>query len=406
MSINRNFEAFFCVEPAKLNESDEVITFSRSICCHNSSQSFKTSRVTWTYPQDVSSITSELRDIPQFCFPDLETIKLESGERSKTEHFTFTLTDKDGSRIYGICLRNLSSGEGQQYNIRRRPKYCLCIITRYPFFAMFRLVLIQVQAMKLLDQHSELYFLEAIYNHRVLSRRDNIEIAMMPSLRIYRPFKINTSDGKSSHPISPLCEILGIDKFFLLMSAALCERRIIFIANDVEALSAAVHAAAAMLYPFQWQHILIPLLPSNLLSYASAPMPYIIGVRRYLLSRLVKEALADVIIVDVDTGECTVQGGATVIDLVGDSASSRNLAREGKDRMMAGFRDVGTKLFAVASDQSSSQTQVGINLMGTGNVRDLMACIMADLKMEWASRPSGGGLGRLGRSAADTSKDK
>ena len=48
-----------------------------------------------------------------------------------------------------------------------------------------------------------------------------------------------------------------------------------------------VHAASAMIAPFQWQHVCIPLLPSSLLSYAAAPVPYLIGVQRYLLARLV-----------------------------------------------------------------------------------------------------------------------
>lgn len=48
-----------------------------------------------------------------------------------------------------------------------------------------------------------------------------------------------------------------------------------------------MHAAAAMIAPFQWQHVFIPLLPSALLFYAAAPVPYLMGVRRYLLARLV-----------------------------------------------------------------------------------------------------------------------
>ncbi len=72
--------------------------------------------------------------------------------------------------------------------------------------------------------------------------------------------------------------------------------------DDVDRLSSAVLAAASMLHPFHWQHIFIPLLPSRLLDYASAPLPYIIGVRRYLLPKLnmSPEAMGDVLIVDAD----------------------------------------------------------------------------------------------------------
>ena len=74
-------------------------------------------------------------------------------------------------------------------------------------------------------------------------------------------------------------------------SAILCERRLIFVANNVQKLSTCVHAANAMLHPFAWQHIMLPVLPSNLISFASATMPYLIGVKRTLLSTLKKEVI-------------------------------------------------------------------------------------------------------------------
>lgn len=50
------------------------------------------------------------------------------------------------------------------------------------------------------------------------------------------------------------------------------------VAEDVLTLSSCVHAAMAILYPFAWQHVFIPLLPTDMLEYASAPMPFVIGV--------------------------------------------------------------------------------------------------------------------------------
>ena len=41
-------------------------------------------------------------------------------------------------------MRTLDGGIGQKYGVNRRPKHCLCIITRNPYFAMFKSVLQQV----------------------------------------------------------------------------------------------------------------------------------------------------------------------------------------------------------------------------------------------------------------------
>ncbi len=49
-----------------------------------------------------------------------------------------------------------------------------------------------------------------------------------------------------------------------LIAALLMERRIILVASAEDKVSAAVHAAAALLHPFRWQHIYLPLLPLSL----------------------------------------------------------------------------------------------------------------------------------------------
>ena len=42
--------------------------------------------------------------------------------------------------------------------------------------------------------------------------------------------------------------------------------------QDLVSLSAAVHAANAMLYPLTWQHIFLPLMPASFVDYLTAPM--------------------------------------------------------------------------------------------------------------------------------------
>lgn len=49
-----------------------------------------------------------------------------------------------------------------------------------------------------------------------------------------------------------------------LLASLLLERRVILVAQQTDTVSAALHAAAALLYPFTWQHIYLPLLPITL----------------------------------------------------------------------------------------------------------------------------------------------
>lgn len=87
-----------------------------------------------------------------------------------------------------------------------------------------------------------------------------------------------------------------------------------------------------MLAPFQWQHIFIPLLPSKLLVYVTAPTPYLYGIRRYLSEPLKRQLAADmqqsqsqgkisqrnaqgVLIVDLDSGDMRTFGSVSIQDL-------------------------------------------------------------------------------------------
>jgi hypothetical protein len=112
----------------------------------------------------------------------------------------------------------------------------------------------------------------------------------------------NSGAGKGVYSLAPLMEVLGVEKFFLILSAILCEERILFIADNIDTVSSAVHAVTAMLSPFQWQHLFLPILPSSLLAYTSSPFPFIIGIRRYQFTDQLRRALSDVVVVDADSG--------------------------------------------------------------------------------------------------------
>jgi len=64
----------------------------------------------------------------------------------------------------------------------------------------------------------------------------------------------------------------------IIFASMLFERRIIFTSKKLYRLSACVQSANAILYPMNWQHIFIPVMPQSLIDYLLAPMPYLIGL--------------------------------------------------------------------------------------------------------------------------------
>lgn len=51
-------------------------------------------------------------------------------------------------------------------------------------------------------------------------------------------------------------------------------------------LTGCAHALLALLYPFEWQHVFIPVLPTSLIDFVCSPLPYIIGINPSCLKQL------------------------------------------------------------------------------------------------------------------------
>lgn len=64
-----------------------------------------------------------------------------------------------------------------------------------------------------------------------------------------------------------------------LLTAIITERRICFMASDADKLTACVHASLSLVYPFVWQHPLIPVLSPPVAPYANSNSPIIFGIR-------------------------------------------------------------------------------------------------------------------------------
>lgn len=59
-------------------------------------------------------------------------------------------------------------------------------------------------------------------------------------------------------------------------------------------LTQTIQALAALLYPFHWQHVYIPLLPAEMLDAVCAPMPFIVGMLSSFLPKVLEMDLEEV----------------------------------------------------------------------------------------------------------------
>ena len=241
--------------------------------------------------------------VKQFCFPDVEdttSLSLQS------ESFTLTLTEDDGSRCFGFSRRLASLGD------LHRP-VCLCVLSRRPWFSLFMHMLDIAQRAGERAEHDCIGgFIPAFVAAATAARLPPpggalaVSAGDFGSHRLYAPYDDERPTGVS---FEPLLSALGVPNTVRLLGALLLEQRVIFVGSRWGHVSSCAHAALTLLYPLTWQHIFIPVLPTAMLSYACAPMPYVLGLLARHAPALAKEPVEEeVLYVHLETGK--IAGGA------------------------------------------------------------------------------------------------
>ncbi|XP_024148370.1 DENN domain-containing protein 2D isoform X1 [Oryzias melastigma] len=232
-----------------------------------------------------------LKAITLFCFP--EGISWAPLTEYCSETFSFVLTEIDGSRRNGYCRRLLPGGKGA------RPPEAYCIISTLACFGLFSKIFDEVEKRRQISMAMIYPFMQKLREASFPAPGHTVEIkSFIPEsgteiIRLTRPL-----DSWLEHvDFLTLFRCLTDEEVLLVFAAAVLERRIVFIANELSTLSQVIHAVAALLYPFTWQHTFISIVPEILIDVVMAPTPYLLGVQKHLLDLVTDQS--DLLVVDV-----------------------------------------------------------------------------------------------------------
>ncbi|KAL6120064.1 dennd2d [Pungitius sinensis] len=249
-----------------------------------------------------------LKAITLFCFP--EGINWAPLTEYHSETFSFVLTEIDGSRRNGYCRRLLPGGKGA------RPPEAYCIISSLACFGLFSKIFDEVEKRRQISMAMIYPFMQKLREAPFPAPGNTVEIkSFIPEsgteiIRLTRPL-----DSWLEHVnFNTLFGCLTDKEVLLVFAAAVLERRIVFIADELGTLSQVIHAVAALLYPFVWQHTLIPIVPEILIDVVMAPTPYLLGVQKRLLDQVTDQS--DLLVVDL-----SVDKNTTFIASIGDESS-------------------------------------------------------------------------------------
>ncbi|XP_029199250.2 DENN domain-containing protein 5B-like [Acropora millepora] len=186
----------------------------------------------------------------------------------------------------------------------------ICIIMPLPFISAGKAFLEQVYCSVQKEDDLPLPLESYIYNLL-------FEVPLPPSGKTMR-FSCNdlniTCQRPSSNEIplfdyssKELFSLLGVENIVKLFTCCLLEQQILLISNDFHKFMLVAESMSAIIFPFIWQHVYVPILPPALSHFLDAPVPFLMGI--YCASEEEKKNLvlpseASLCLVDIDN--CTV----------------------------------------------------------------------------------------------------
>ncbi|KAF7994992.1 hypothetical protein HCN44_004464 [Aphidius gifuensis] len=274
--------------------------------------------------------------IELFCFPDAQKWP-SSDSTNSSQFYSLSLMDEKGNRRHGYCYRVRPEG-GPIFPL------AYCLVTKHRASGFYHKILLELESRHGLPNKERRYFMEKLYNSTIPKPGDNLKII---GDKLSRQTICNNNDRdevddvvddinnnhdnndnieciimRSSDPrlesrdMSSLFDTVSDKILIYLFGCLLLERRVILMSDNLSKLSSCIEALQSLLYPFNWPHTFIPVLPDTpeLSPIIQAPLPFVIGILKknsYLNSDV--ESIDDGIVVDLDTNK--------IICMVGDESS-------------------------------------------------------------------------------------
>lgn len=105
--------------------------------------------------------------------------------------------------------------------------------------------------------------------------------------------------------VACICGSLRLENVLTIFAAALLEKQVVMLCSNLGILSASVLSIIPLIRPYQWQSLLMPVLPDDMLEFLDAPVPYIVGVKNKTSE--VQSKLTNVIMVDCNKNQVKSQ---------------------------------------------------------------------------------------------------
>uniref|UniRef100_A0A8C7TIK4 UDENN domain-containing protein n=1 Tax=Oncorhynchus mykiss TaxID=8022 RepID=A0A8C7TIK4_ONCMY len=271
-------------------------------------RSFK-SKVLAHYPESTDRSPFNRDAVNMLCMP--HGLSFRSQADGREHHFhSFTVAQDDGTRSYGFVhtyyeavtnaqittamqtlhqmhhVEHYSTSSSSSSSPARDTLYAskaLCLLTPLPFLHAARHFLSQLH--QAVTSHAAPPLPLESYIHNIL-----YEVPVPPpgrSLRFHGvqgpivcqqpgPEELPLGD----YPLGEAFSLLGVENMVRLLTSVLLETQVLLYSQDYQRLMTVAEGITNLLFPFQWQHVYLPILPVPLHHLLDAPVPFLMGIQR------------------------------------------------------------------------------------------------------------------------------
>ncbi|CAI4221515.1 unnamed protein product [Auanema sp. JU1783] len=197
--------------------------------------------------------------------------------------------------------KRISYYDGGSQNILFMSK-TLCLITRLPLVAAPKAILKTFYEIIRGEQEANLplesYIFWILNEIPLPSPGTSLKVSFLNTpIVVQRPSLLELPLFDDS--LGSLFQFLPVDKFIKLFSCFLLEHQILICSKDYSKLMCVCEALTVLAFPFRWQMVYVPILPSSQLKFVEAPVPYVMG---WCYNDSVPEFLfqSNVCVIDID----------------------------------------------------------------------------------------------------------
>ncbi|XP_022111708.1 DENN domain-containing protein 5A-like [Acanthaster planci] len=159
---------------------------------------------------------------------------------------------------------------------------CVCLIMQVPFIQPCRRFLeaihSAIKAMAAPPLPLESYIYNILYEVPGLPPGRTLSFSSAPGETVVCQRPASTELPLCDYSMRECVELLGVEHLMELMTCALLENQILLVSREYHRLMLVAECISALLFPFQWQHVYVPILPANLMHFLDAPVPFIMGL--------------------------------------------------------------------------------------------------------------------------------